>query len=230
MPARPQKARRGQFTEPATLEMALREALHPPKYRERRHQPTADPFFRTLLVRHVIGFANSGGGWLVIGFKEIKEAGLLPDLEHSAAIAATYDPTTVNNVVNSYVERGQHLSLTIFQERHPATGFTYPLLKVDGFARLPFVCRSTKLASNGDQILRQGAVYIRRPGAETSVLSTSADWEDMIDRCVRLRRNEFLEEFRVLFERMTGVNHPAAAQQVTNGDWLGEMRKRAGLS
>jgi len=171
-----------------------------------------DDAFTLKLIRHIQGMANAGGGWLVIGYSQDTGA-LIPDPSHSDATCSTYEPTQISQRVDSSVLRGQRVTLEVHYEPHPETGIRHPLIRVYGFERLPYVCRSFKAATDtGDQILRQGAVYLRRPGAETSEISTASDWEDVIGRCVRLRRDEFLSEFTELFERMTSppISQPSA--------------------
>ena len=107
-----------------------------------------------------------------------------------------------------------------------------PLIQVHGFARAPFVCRSDKAAADSDvKVLRKGAVYVRRPGAETVPLSTQQDWEEMIERCVALRWNQSISQLRDLWEAMLGplpsprpsTQAPRPTTQVF-GEWMNEMR------
>ena len=135
--------------------------------------------FSLKLVRHIQGMANAGGGWLVIGYSELDNRGLAPDPAHTDAVCASYDPTAISQQVNSSVARGQQVRMTVYVEVHTDTGLRHPVIQVEGFERIPYVCRSDRPASDtGEQILRQGDVYIRRPGAETSRVSTPQDWED----------------------------------------------------
>jgi hypothetical protein len=183
-----------------------------------------DDDFSLKLIRHIQGMANVGGGWLVIGFEDANPP--TPDPGHSELTRQSYDPTPVNKVANSYVEKGQQLSIDVYFETHPNTGLGYPVIRVRGFERLPYVCRSTKNASDtGKEILRQGSVYVRRPGAETVAISRPEDWDAMISRCVRLRRDEFLNEFRELLERMGSpppTPPPAVAAELRK--FMEEMR------
>lgn len=86
--------------------------------------------------------------------------------------------------------------------------------------------RLSKLTDTNKSILRQGAVYLRRPGAETSEVSTPEDWEDLINRCVRLRRDEFLIEFRELFERMMTPKPPSPSTTEELSRWMEQMREK----
>lgn len=185
------------------------------------------------LIRHIQGMANSVGGWLVIGYVESRNT--LPELDpnHSEEICASYDPTQVTNRVNSFIARRQRIDLTIYFEIHPDTGIRHPIIQVNGFDRLPYVCRSDQDAiDSSDRILRQGAVYLRRSSAETSEVSTPEDWEDLVNRCVRLRRDEFLIEFRELFERMTApeLPTPSTPSPSTKEEllvWMDQIQKRS---
>ena len=187
-----------------------------------------DDNYTLKLIRHIQGMANSNGGWLVIGYSETR--GTPPELDsnHSENICASYDPTQVAKRVNSFIARRQRISLTIYFEIHPDTGIRHPIIQVKGFDHLPYVCRSDRDATDtGDRILRQGAVYLRRPSAETSEVSTPEDWEDLVNRCVRLRRDEFLIEFRELFERMTAPKFPSPSTKEELLAWMDRMQLRS---
>ena len=70
-------------------------------------------------------------------------------------------------------------------------------------------------------------VYIRRPSAETAPVSTPQDWDDLISRCVRVRRDEFLTEFRELLGRMTSPSLPSPSAEAELLSWMERMRSRA---
>ncbi|MFC1929212.1 hypothetical protein ACFLXK_06455 [Chloroflexota bacterium] len=191
-----------------------------------------DDSFSLNLVRHIQGMANAGGGWLVIGFIETDDNGLIPDPTHTNTICSSYDPTPVSQIVDSTLARSQRIRFNIYLEVNPTTGLQHPIIRVFGFERLPYICRSDRSASdNGQLVLRQGVVYFRRPGAETAPISTPQDWEDLINLCVRLRRDDFLNEFRELFERMLSEPQtpPQPAEQGLS-DWISQMRTRRSIN
>jgi len=142
-----------------------------------------DDNYTLKLIRHIQGMANADGGWLVLGFK-----GTPPKLDpnHTDGVCSSYDPTEVSKRVNSFVARGQRIGLTIYFETHPETGTKHPIIRVNGFVRLPYVCRSDKEATDThDKILRQGAVYLRRPSAETSEVSLLVEKLCLFDRHIQ---------------------------------------------
>jgi len=187
-----------------------------------------DDSFSLKLIRHIQGMANAGGGWLIIGLTQSDDQGLVPDPTHTNDFCSYYDPTPLCQRIDSSLSRGQRIRITVFSEIHPITGLQYPVIQVQGFERIPYICRSDISASDtGERILRQGMVYLRRPGTETAPVSTPQDWEDLINRCVRLRRDEFLYEFRELFERMISTSQPSPPATEELSTWMRQMRTRA---
>ena len=187
-----------------------------------------DDSFSLKLIRHIQGMANAGGGWLIIGFVQADNQNWLPDPSHTNQVCSSYDPTPLSQMVDSSLARGQRVKVTVYFEVHPSNGLQYPVIQVGGFERLPCICRSDRTASDtNERILHQGMVYLRRPNAETAPVSTPQDWEDLISRCVRLRRDEFLAEFRELFERMISTPQPSRSATEELSTFMDEMRRRA---
>ena len=94
-------------------EAAFRQALlTSPGERPEVEYKSAVPFddnteFGLKLIKHILGMANAGGGWIVVGYEDDN---LQPDASHSKEIAATYDTTRLSDTANRYVERGQSLT------------------------------------------------------------------------------------------------------------------------
>jgi len=183
--------------------------------------------FGLRLVRHILGMANIGGGWIVIGYEDDT---LLVDHNHSQEIAATYDTTRLSAAVDKYIHGDRGIRLAVFMEIHPKTQLPHPITRVQGLERTPFICRSTKAAPDSNQpILQTGKVYIRRPGAATSEIQTPSEWEDLLRRCVSQRRDEFLSEFVDLFRRMnTGDATPHRDMKEGLNEWM--VKRRADLT
>lgn len=185
--------------------------------------------FSLKLFRHIIGMANSGGGWIVIGFKEDRQQGFIPDPNHSSAICQSYDTTRLAKRVNSLLHQSDDsLKVYVNQVQHPETKVLHPIIQVEGFAKGPFFTkRDVSAEDTKETILRQNALYVRRPGAETVALSNPADWERLIDRCVKLRREKFLRELEDLLNRMGITVSVAAPAEVLTKSWIEEMRHKA---
>ena len=206
--------------------------LTSPGERQEVEYKSAIPFddntaFGLRLVKHILGMANVGGGWIVIGYSDDT---LQVDHNHSEQIATTYDTTRLSASVDKHIQGDQGIRLSVFMEIHPKTQLPHPIIHVQGFERTPFICRSTKASSDSNQpILQTGKVYIRRPGAATSEIQTPSEWEDLLRRCVSQRRDEFLSEFVDLFRRMNAGDaaHPSDMKEVLN-EWM--VKRRADLT
>jgi hypothetical protein len=190
-----------------------------------------DDHYSLKLIQQIQGMANAGGGWLVIGFVQSSDQNWIPDPNHSSNICPSYDPTKLSQQVDTSIARGQQIHLKVHYEVHPLTKLQYPIIQIEGFERLPYICRSKKIATDsGKLVLEQGAVYLRRPGAETAPVSTPQDWELLVNRCVRMRRDEFISEFRDLFERMTSASSNITYSQASKASiedlssWMDETR------
>lgn len=184
-----------------------------------------DSEFGLKLVKHILGMANTGGGWIVIGHEDDT---LRPDPKHTDEVTATYDTTSLSDAVNKVVVQGQTVRLTVYKQENPRTGLTYPIIRVEGFERTPFICKSTK--PNQKPILQQGKVYIRRPRAETTEVQTPEDWDELLKRCVSQRRGEFLAEFADMARRMlTGDATPSEDARVALENWMDECKAASGM-
>ena len=211
----------------------LQALLTSPGERQQVEYKSAVPFdentdFGLKLVKHILGMANTGGGWIVIGYDD---STLQPDPDHSAESAATYDTTRISQAVNSCVERGQSIRLSIDLPIHPETSLSHQVIQVEGFDRTPLICRSTKSASDtGEQVLQSGRVYIRRPGAATSEVRTQSDWDELLKRVVSRRRDEFLQEFADLFRRLSmGDATPQEDSMTRLNIWREEQYNASGI-
>lgn len=179
--------------------------LTSPGERQEVEYKSAIPFdsdneFGLKLIKHILGMANIGGGWIVIGCDDDT---LQPDSNHSLEIAATYDTTRLSAAVDRSIQGDQPIRLSVFMEIHPRTRLPHPIIQVQGFERTPFICRSTKSASDTNQlILQTNKVYIRRPGAATSEIQAPSEWEELLGRWASQRRVEFISEFNDMFGRM----------------------------
>ena len=209
-----------------------RSLLTSPGERQQVEYKSAIPFddntvFGLRLVKHILGMANVGGGWIVIGYKDDP---LQVDHNHSQEVAATYDTTRLSAAVDKYIHGDRGIRLTVFMETHPKTQLPHPIIRVQGLERTPFICRSTKAASDSNQpILQTGKVYIRRAGAATSEIQSPSEWEDLLRRCISQRRDEFLSEFIDLFRRMNaGDATPVGDMKEVLNEWM--IKRRADLT
>lgn len=210
-----------------TLANAFRQRLLEfPAERQDVEYKSSEPFdgksdFSLKLLKHIQAMANSGGGSIVIGFTEGGAKPYEPDPNHTDDLAKTYDPTAVSKAVNASVARGQSVELSVHPTALKVTGRVYPIITVQPFKDDPVVCRTDR-----GKILRQGFVYVRRPGAETSEVSRPEDWKDLIDRCVERRQDEFLQRLSKMLDAMAGKAPPQQDALESLDEWTNQMRER----
>ena len=106
--------------------------------------------FGLKLIKHILGMANTGGGWIVIGYDNLT---LQPDSNHSPKVASTYDSTRLSEAVDKVKYGEQPIQLTVFMETHSVVNSIHPIIHVLGFERSPFICRSTKSASDTNKTI-----------------------------------------------------------------------------
>jgi len=156
--------------------------------------------FAVKLVRHILGFANSGGGYIIIGFREDGEKKHGPDPNLTSDIIGSYEVTQLSQYVHSFLSKEDTLELTI--KKVPfKDGKTYPIIGVVGFKKRPFFCaKQFKSLKTGEIIVDEGAMYIRSLEAKTVRIKDSGEWERLIDRCVAVRREDLAVNFKELLD------------------------------
>lgn len=149
------------------------------------------------ILRHLTAFANTRGGYLVIGVGE--DASGVPAVYTglTGEQAAGFDPTAVGNFINAHVE--PPIDYTI--ERPIVNGKQYVVFIVRPFKSLPHVC------SRGvEGELQEGIFYIRTPEASSRPARRVHEMQNLIRRCMRNEREQLGRILRgILYE---SSNHP----------------------
>jgi len=128
--------------------------------------------FAAKLVKHILAFANSGGGYLIIGYKEQADGSLAPDPGITEKIVASYDTTRLCQYINTYLSGQGRIKIIIFKVEF--AGIKYPIIRIYRFQECPFVCTKgcDSSESGGGAILKKNKVYIRTDEAKTCVAAT----------------------------------------------------------
>lgn len=146
--------------------------------------------FAAKLVKHIVAFANSGKGYLIIGYKEQNDGSLAPDPDITDEIVASYEVTRLCQHVEKYLDGRERIGIKIFKQEF--AGIKYPIIVIYRFQECPFVCTKDCVSSEtGDAILESGKVYIRTEGARTLVAATvkaSSEWRQLIREITMHRR------------------------------------------
>lgn len=176
--------------------------------------------FALKLAKHCQGFANGGGGYIVIGFREGTDGHPQPDPNLSEQILKSYDVTRLSQHVNSFLVGQDVVDLTIYKEQHQEQKF--PVISVRPFLDHPVFCSKTVHSSDGEEIMRQGAIYIRNREARTTVIAGPAEWRVLIDNCVVAKRDEFVRTLKVTLESYVKLDLPGGEK--AQDQWVKEVR------
>jgi|HubBroStandDraft_6_1064221.scaffolds.fasta_scaffold39732_4 hypothetical protein len=157
---------------------------------------------KAILAKAAIAIANEGGGHIVIGMREER-----PNLvsEPRPAEIAAYDQDMVNQIIRRFASPHFHCKLTI--RRHPDTGYEHAVIGVPGGFGFPVMSKS----GTPQNSIRPHLCYMRKPGPESSPPENQADWERLLNRCLRNRREDMLDAIRTIVEG--GVPPPAALEK-----------------
>lgn len=182
-----------------------------------------DEEFSIKLVRNILGFANSGGGYLVIGFKD---SDLMLDPNLTDAITSSYDTTRLSQYVNSHISNAEKVTLVVRKE--PKNGKVIPIIFIHPFNKYPYFSSDKAQRKGFGQILKENSLYYRDEAAKTTQLINEIQFKKVIDLCVRNRHDEILREFTELLEKATGktLSETITSKKETSDNWISEARKR----
>ena len=146
---------------------------------------------KAVLAKALLGLANHGGGFVIIGLLEGATGGI--EAPSRPASLAAYNPNSVNAVVSGYAEPVFHCDVQIVAA---PSGLQYPIISVPGGHRVPI--RSRRDGPNGETI-KQNCYYIRRPGPQSEPPQSGREWDDLIRRCIANAREEIIDQMRSIF-------------------------------
>ena len=150
---------------------------------------------RGKIVRHLTAFANTNGGYLVIGVGE-DASGYPGELQGlSDEESSSFDPSKVGAFVNSCIE--PPIDFTI--ERPVVNGKRFAVFVVKPFSTIPHVCRR-----GIENELREGVFYIRTVDASSRPATRAFEMQSLIQRALRNQREMLGRMIRgILYETNT---------------------------
>jgi hypothetical protein len=139
---------------------------------------------RADLARHIAAISNFGGGYIVFGIDDDGvPCGQSPEL-----FELTHD--ILASITKKYLEPSVHCSV---REIKSDIGNVHFIVVVPPHGATP-ICAKV----NGPEIkgridgIVAGTHYLRKPGPESSSITTAADWKDIIRRCALHDRSAIL--------------------------------------
>jgi len=149
--------------------------------------------FTAKLIKHVLGYANSGGGHIVIGYAEQTDKSHVPDTNLTEEIIASYEQTKFCNHIRRYLSGQDRIRVKIYKVEY--AGIRYPIIRVYPFQEHPFVCTKDWESKSRERefILSKGQVYIRTESAETIGcvkvdINALPEWKQLMNQIATARR------------------------------------------
>ena len=167
---------------------------------------------KATLAKALLALANHGRGFVLIGFDEA-DSGLVPSPARPAALNA-YTQDQVNGIVQSYAEPPFHCAVHLVAG---PSGAVHPIIAVPGGHRVPI---RVKRNGPGNVIVQLHAIYIRRPGPQSEVPQSAAEWDVLLGRCLSARRDELLANMRDLLSGAVPQVSPEAAETEKLDEWV----------
>ena len=149
-----------------------------------------DKSHQAKLAKEIIALANSGGGRIFIGFEDQGDD-VFPEIEPNEEELEAFTQDAIAEIVQRYISppcqcRVEMVSRNGSENQHP-------VVIVPGNHRTPLFA---KKGSPDDKSLNSGKVYVRRPGGHSEEARTQDDWEKLIDRLVKARQGDMLDQIR----------------------------------
>lgn len=165
------------------------------------------------LVRHLTAFANTRGGYLVIGVGEDRFGNPNCHTGVSPAEAGSFDPSSVGTFINSYIE--PPINFTI--ERPVVRGKKYVIFVIHPFDAMPHVCTTT---IEGE--LQSGVFYIRTVEASSRPARRALEMQELIRRAMRNEREQLSKVLRSILYDDDKTSTPPAGCRVRCSDAVEE--------
>lgn len=155
------------------------------------------------IIKHILAFANSGGGYIIVGYDEKG----VTDSEKRTGIAgnhrSTWETTKVNQLLSSYAD--PPVDVDVYEVPNSEQGRPFLILDIPEHGSVPHVCKQSKHASAGAQmILRKGATYYRTASKSCEEICDSNDYRELIRRCLINDKRKLLRDFEQILSGKEG--------------------------
>ena len=172
---------------------------------------------KATFAKAVLAIANHGGGFIILGLVEA-DAGVL-EAEGRPATFDAYSQDQVNGIVHNYCDPPFHCAVHFVA--NPA-GAVFPIIVVPGGHRVPI--RARRAGPNGNTV-QNNTIYIRRPGPRSEMPQSAQDWDDLLGRCLRNRRDEMFDQIRDLITgAVPQLEQPPEPARLD--EWISSARTR----
>ena len=172
---------------------------------------------KATFAKAVLALANHGGGFVALGLLEAEEG--IIEAEGRPATLDGYSQDLINGIVQNYCDPPFHCAVQLIPS---PDGALFPIVIVPGGHRVPV--RARRAGPHGN-IVQHNAIYIRKPGPRSEMPQSAQDWDDLLARCLRNRRDEMFDQIRDLITgAVPQAEQPAKAERLD--EWIGATFER----
>ena len=149
---------------------------------------------RAKLAKHAIAIANSGGGKIVLGMTEPKNAEESWISEARPDVVSPYTDDMVSSAIHKYADPMPECKLEY--ANHPTSGVSHAIVIVFGGLTEPVIAKR-----GYPKELIQHRCYVRKLGPARSEEPKSAlEWRELLDRCVKANHISLVDAVRGIFD------------------------------
>ncbi len=170
-----------------------------------------DTEHRVTMAKEIIALANHGGGFIVIGFKELDDGSFEEDDDPPKDLTA-WSQDAIQGIVARYIDPA--IQCQVHHRASSPDRCRHPIIVVPGGHRSPV---RAKAGSPDGKKLVPHRIYIRRPGPNSEEPKTTEEWDRLLERCVQNRQAELIDAMRLI---MAGVVPGAVPTAPTLNDNL----------
>ncbi len=162
-------------------------------YKEKFNWDNALKSEKGQVIKDIIAMFNTqDGGKIVFGVrdKDFEFIGL------SKEDFESFDSTKINDLLHNYTDPEYSCLIYKFNidEKYVV------IIDVPEFKELPVICKNNLHSQDNKLILQEGQIYIRTEKATTEVISSSEQMREFLNRAIRRKSNELLENIKKLIE------------------------------
>lgn len=172
---------------------------------------------RANIAQAILALANSGGGYILVGFSEVE--GHWAPAPGAPLKLDAYSQDAINQIVQRYADPPFQCALHHVPD--PAGLQCYPIIVVPGNHRVPIRAKSDDPARKH---VRLNRYYIRRPGPSSDEPRSAHEWDDLIRRCMLAARDDLLMAFRQIMD--ASATAPTQNEAETLREWERVCRQR----
>ena len=145
---------------------------------------------KATFAKAALALANHGGGFIILGLVETDAR--MAEAEGRPATLDAYGQDLINGIVQNYCDPPFHCAVHIVA--NPAAAM-FPVVVIPGGHRVPV--RARRAGPNGNTV-QNHAIYIRKSGPRSETPQSAQDWDELLARCLRNRRDDMFDQIRDL--------------------------------